>query len=564
MKKLLIGVIALLILILIIFKGLPVLVNLYLNQNADRIVSNMITRTSGFGDHEITFGEIKLDYNYSGTYLQLEDIQIIPAENISENQLKVTLSAKQVRVSGFRWKEFLMENSIVVDSATIDNIIIKTLTPALDSLQFSAPNPDKKEHRDYKIISVKHFGLNHLSVENRDSHTDSLRLELFDLSMSAAGFRLTEEDIQNPEALFDMDMIQGTIAKAQIHFDEYRQKVSVDSLAFSTEDNSMGIGNLSLIHKLDRYTYTGLQDKRVGWLELEEAGIEVKGMDFNSYFRNGTIEIDSLIASDLQLSVFMDKRKAEDLTRRPPMFHESLNNLKQVLHIRNTHLKDASLRIEERADNKAPESGVLFFTHIDAYITNISNHKEEMTENSQLEMKIKAKLMDIGPVNINMYYDLNSENGTFTLKGTLGKMPLQPLNNMIEPEAKISLKSGVINRLDFNIVANDYEGSGDAIVRYEDLELELLNKDFVKDQNVFRKIGSFIANKVVIKSNNPNKRGDLKKGTVYHLREPHKSIFNYWWKLIFSGLKSTLTGEDLEEMRKKAIENLDESSKKSQ
>lgn len=561
MKKILIWVFALLLLIVIVFEGLPILVNLYLNENADRIVSNMITRTSGFGDHEITFGEIKLDYNYSGTYLQLEDIQIIPAENISENQLKVTLSAKQVKVTGFRWREFLMENSIVVDSATIDNITLKTLTPALDSIRFSESKPNPKEHRDYKIISVKHFGLNHLSVENRDSHTDSLRLELFDLSVAAAGFRLTEEDIQNPVALFNVDMVQGTILKAQIHFDDYHQSVAVDSLAFSTEDNTMGIGNLSLMHKLDRYTYTGLQDKRVSWIEIGDSKIQVKGMDFNSYFKNGTIEIDSLIASNLQLSVFTDKRKAEDLTRRPPMFHERLNNLEQVLHIRNTHLRDAYLKIEERADNKASESGALFFTHLDAHISNISNHKEEMAGNSQLEMKIKATLMDIGPVDISMSYDLTSENGTFTLRGSLGKMPLRPLNNMIEPEAKISLKSGVINRLDFNIVANDYEGSGEAIVRYEDLELELLNNEFAKDQNIFRKIGSFLANKVVIKSNNPNKRGELKKGTVYYLREPHKSIFNYWWKLIFSGLKSTLTGEDLEEMRKKGLEDKDQTPK---
>ncbi|MDO9552600.1 hypothetical protein [Rhodonellum sp.] len=562
MKKLLIWVIALLLLILLVFKGLPVLVNLYLNENADRIVSNMITRTSGFGDHEITFGEIKLDYNYSGTYLQLEDIQITPADNISENQLKVTLSAKQVRVSGFRWKDFLMENSIVVDSATIDNITIKTLSPALDSMHFSESKPNRKAHRDYKIISVKHFGLNHLSVENRDSYSDSLRLELFDLSVGASGFRLTEEYIQNKEALFDVDMIQGTISKANLHFDEYRQMVIVDSLAFNTEDNTLGIGNFSLIHKLDRYTYTGLQDKRMSWIEIGDTKLKVRGMDFNSYFRNGTVEIDSLIASNLKLSVFTDKRKSEDLSKRPPMFHESLNKLEQVLHIKNTLLRNGYLRIEERADNNAPQSGALFFTELNAHIKNISNHKEMMAGNSQLVMNVKAKLMDIGPVDLSMDYDLASENGTFKLKGTLGKMPLRTLNNMIEPEAKISLKSGVINRLDFNIIANDYEGSGEAIVRYEDLELELLNKDFGKDQNVFRKIGSFLANKVVIKSNNPNKRGDLKKGTVYYLREPHKSIYNYWWKLIFSGLKSTLTGEDLEEMKKKELENRNGTPKK--
>lgn len=357
-------------------------------------------------------------------------------------------------------------------------------------------------------------------------------------------------------------MILGTIGRAVIHLDEYRQKVEVDSLTFSIEKSTLGIGNLFLIHKLGRYTYTGLQDKRMSWIEIVEAQINVKGMDFYSYFRKGMVEIDSLSASILQLSVFTDKRKAEDLTKRPAMFHESVNNLGQIIHIRHTYLTDSYLRMEERPDNNAPLSGVLFSTHLNAEITNIFNYKEEIIMDSLMVMKIRAKLMDIGPVEIKMSYDLTSENGDFALRGTLEKMALRLLNGIRESGAKISLKLGVINRFDFNIVGNDYEGNGEAIVRYEALELELLNKEFAKDQNALRKIGSFLANKVVIKSNNPNKRGELKKGTVYYLREPHKSIFNYWWKLIFRGLKSTLTGEDLEEMRNKGLKEKKESSSK--
>lgn len=350
-----------------------------------------------------------------------------------------------------------MENSILVDSAnidTIDTITIQTISPALDSLDFSNSNPKKTEHRVDNIISVGHFGLNHLSVEDRDSHTDSLRL-----------------------ALFDVDLILGTNGRVVIHLDEYRQKVEVDSLTFSTEKSTLGIGNLFLIHKLGRYTYTGLQDKRMSWIEIVDAEINVKGMDFNSYFRKGMVEIDSLSALNLQLSVFTDKRKAEDLTKRPPMFHESVNNLGQIIHTRHIYPTDSYLRMEERPDNNGPLSGVLFFTHLNAEITNISNYKEEIIMDSLMVMKIRAKLMDISPVDIKMSYDLTSENGDFALIGTLGKMPLRILIDIRESGAKISLKLGVINRFDFNIVGNDYEGNGEAIVRYEALELELLNKE---------------------------------------------------------------------------------------
>lgn len=171
-----------------------------------------------------------------------------------------------------------------------------------------------------------------------------------------------------------------------------------------------------------------------------------------------------------------------------------------------------------------------------------------------LEMDLSAKLMGEGPLTANVRFDLEKPDGRFTLKGTLGKIKLSSLNPMIEPEAKVGLKSGTITRMDFNILANDYDGSGELIIRYENLEVELLNKDFKADEKVLRKIGAFLANKIIIKSNNPNKKGEVKKGNVYFIRETHKSMFAYWWKLIFSGMKSTLTGESLEEMKKKALE----------
>jgi hypothetical protein len=148
-------------------------------------------------------------------------------------------------------------------------------------------------------------------------------------------------------------------------------------------------------------------------------------------------------------------------------------------------------------------------------------------------------------------YDLEDEQGKFTMKGTLGKMDLGKLNTMIEPEAKASIKSGTLNRLDFNILGNDYSGEGELIIRYDDLKLELLNKNYEHDNNLLRKIGAFMANTIVIRSSNPKKNGNLNKGSIYFIRETHKSMFAYWWKLIFSGLKSTLSGDDLDELKKK-------------
>lgn len=540
--------------IFIIYRAIPFLVNLYLNDNAERIVSNMITRTSGFAEHQVEFGNIKLDYNYQGTFLEIENIQITPLDSTDKLNLRMVLTARKASITGFTWGSFIFYNSISIDSAMLSELNITSISPPLDSMKIMDSESSKVKNRDYESIRIKHFELNRLALENRDSHTDSARLHILDLTVHAENFELTKEDIQSSESLFGVETIKGSIAEARIHFDDYRQYVSVEKLSLDTENKNMEIENFSLIHKLDRYAYTGLFDSRKSWIEILDSKLKVNGMNFNSYFREGLLEIDSLVADGLKLTVFLDKRKTEDLTKRPPMIHEMLNNLNQVIHIQNAVVSNGYIKIEERPDNGSPKSGYVDFSDLEAQISNISNNTEKLGDNSHLKMDAKAKLMGKGDVDFHLDYSLASGDGRFNISGTLGKMDIRAVNPMVESEAKVSLKSGVINRMDINITGNDHYGSGEVIVRYDNLEIELLDDEFKKDRNILRKIGGFIANNFVIKSNNPTNAGELKKGNVYFLREPHKPVFNYWWKLILSGLQSTITGESMEEMKNKELQ----------
>lgn len=556
MRKRWIWIFALLFLVFLIMRGIPFLINLYLNDNADRIVSNMITRTSGFGDHQVHFGEIRLDYNYSGTFLQIEDISVKPMEEIDERKVKINLEAKHLNISGFSWSSYFFSNTISVDTAVLDNITIYSSLPPLDSLLNSdADHPKPVENKDYDLITVRHFELNHFSVEAKNFLNDSTRLSLQDLSVKSDNFRITKEHLKNPKALFQVDHVQGHIGSFELHFDAYRQLVRVTGIDLDTWKGMMRFGSFDLLHKMDKYKYTDQFDYRKGYLTLHEAEVEVKGIDFNAYLSEGIVVVDTLIARNLRLESFTDLRKKEDFERRPKMVHESINELDQLIHIRHAIVENSYIQIEERPDNQAPHAGSMFFSELNGHITNISNHKTLRGENEILEMDASAKLMGKGLVKLNVTYALESEEGRFRLKGSMGPMDLTALNSMIEPEAKVSLKSGKLNRLDFNILGNDDSGEGDLIVRYEDFEIELLNKDYEKDRNIFRRIGAFVANKVIIKSTNPQKNGDLREGKVYFERLKNKSMFNYWWQLILSGLKSTVTGDDLEAMKKKEADH---------
>ncbi|MCH6200113.1 DUF748 domain-containing protein [Aquiflexum sp. LQ15W] len=554
MKKFLITVFVLILIGFFAFKSIPTLVNKYLNSNADRLISNMITRTSSFGEHEVTFGEIVLNYDYSGTFLKIRNIRVTPSESLGKDMIAVNLTVDHVDLTGFQWFPFLFRNTITVDSALLDNIKIISSSPPWDSLFHEPKKPKKKTGKDYDLIEVKNFRLNDFSVEIKNNLYDSVRISLVNMNVNAKEFKLTKEDIENPKSLFDVEMIHGSIEKAQFHFDKFRQSTLVEDIDFDTKTKKMSIGYIGLHNKMDRYAYTSLFADRQTWIDISKSKMELSGVNFGSYFKKGIIEVDTLSSDGLHLELFVDKRKKKDLKKRPQMIHKTIENLKQIIHIEHLFLKNSYIKIEERPDNASPRSAFLYFSDINAHITNVSNYIERRGKNRTLELDLTAKLMGEGPLAANVKFDLEKPDGRFTLKGTLGKIKLSSLNTMIEPEAKIGLKSGTINRLDFNILANDYDGSGELIIRYENLEVELLNKNYEADEKVLRKIGAYLANKIIIKSNNPNKKGEVQKGNVYFIRETHKSMFAYWWKLIFSGMKSTLTRESMEEMKKKALD----------
>lgn len=540
MKKIIFALLGLIVVIILVLRGVPFLINSYLNSNADRIVSNMITRTSGFGNHEVTFGKIKLDYNYFGTYLEITDIKIAPTEEIPTDQVKVNLHLKEAKITGFKWASFLLDNSIQIDSASLENLEVVTFTPPMNSLGLEkSENKKEKANKDYDVIGARCISLKNFNLENRDSRNDSIRLDINHLSVTAHTFTLTKEDIQNPASLFKVALVEGEIKDVNLHFDEFRQVAALQNLIFNTKNQTMYIEHFDLLNKLDKYAYTTSFEKRKGWIQLKNGKLEVKGMDFDAFLREGVFEIDSLIASDMELESFTNKKVPENFKKRPAMVHEIFENVNTSIHIKNTQLKNAHILIEERPDNEAPKSGTIFFSDLNANISSISNHKNNThQEENKLSIDAEAMLMGKGKVNIEINYVLDDPKGNFHIRGSLGKIALQEINSMVQPEAKLRIKSGVINRLDFNIFAND----------------------FVKDKNLIRRIGSFIASKMIIKSQNPRKNGDLQKGPVYAKRIQHKSDFNYWWQLIFSGIKSTVTGEDKEALIKSANENADASN----
>ena len=545
-------IVILVVVLLFVTKAIPFFANLYLNANADRIVRDMITWTEDFGGHEVQFKDIHLSYDYRGTSLQLSGVQIQPGDDTDKARIRFNLNVDKASLTGFSWMKFIFSNAIRVDSALIENVQIESISPPIGELITKSDSQTSPEGKDYNEISVNHIVVNKASFENIDSHSDSVTFEIKDLFVFGNGFVITKEDLDSPSSLFTIDHIEGSMDRAAVHINEFRNTVDVRDLSFNSAEEKIDIGQVMVDNKLSKYQYTDQFQKETDWIELKQGKISVKGMDFESYFQTGAIKAEKLLIEDMITEVFRDKRKTEDFERRPKMIHQIIRELPPGFDLEEIELANGYVSYEERPENNAPRAGEIFFDQINASILGMTNSPSKLEKNDEMELKANGRLIGEGIIDLTVTYFLTDTTGGFNMRGSIGAFDLANLNPMVEPATKVTLKQGSVNGLFFNITANDLEGTGEVIVRYTDLEIEILDKDFGYDQNIFQKIGSFLANKLIIKSQNPDKKGELKKGEVYFLRDQHKFIFNYWWKLVLSGMKSTLTGNTEEDLREKA------------
>src|SRR5690606_39661232 len=104
---------------------------------------------------------------------------------------------------------------------------------------------------------------------------------------------------------------------------------------------------------------------------------------------------------------------------------------------------------------------------------NISNDTLYQTQEGYLEWQASALLMGAGNISIVLRSRIYDAQNAFTVKGTLWGMEAVALNPILENNAFISIKTGEIEGLEFDIYANNAGATGTMELRYRGLDFEV-------------------------------------------------------------------------------------------
>ena len=91
---------------------------------------------------------------------------------------------------------------------------------------------------------------------------------------------------------------------------------------------------------------------------------------------------------------------------------------------------------------------------------------------------------------------------------------------------------------------------------YNDLKIQLLNRETETLKGIGPVLGSFFANTFFIRTNNP-KNFVFRKGDIFFERDKKRAIFNYWVKSFLSGVVSSVGAvNNKKKIRKMQKDNL--------
>jgi hypothetical protein len=185
--------------------------------------------------------------------------------------------------------------------------------------------------------------------------------------------------------------------------------------------------------------------------------------------------------------------------------------------------------------NILDERGFVEFDELNATLTNITNIVENIRGNGNLVLDVETSIM--GESKLNANFVLPYGEFTQSISGSVEALDPTILNAVLEPLALIRIEDGDVHSLHFDMELGENSAAGEVTIIYDGLNISLLDDDGL-DKNLRTRISSFFANTFAVKSD--NREDDPRIGEVSFERDREKSVFNYWWKSLQSGLESSI------------------------
>lgn len=520
------------------------ILNFRASDIADTMLRNQL-KNNPIKGYVVEFKKVKV--NLLSRSIKVNGIELYPEKNIAESPsdkliLKATLD--EIKLAGVKiWKAYkkgVLEINLILIRKPVIKIFSKgDIFQKREGKIFEWEKSTNAEQKNIiKSILVDRMKIENAGIDVINQEKEQSIISTKDFTIEI--FNLYSENLQdNSNKKFVFDDLKVSLNSFEMPLPGNMYKLHIDNLKLIKSDSLLTMDSLLLIPEYGKYQFGKVLGKQRDWVVMRLAQITWKGVDFDRLVQHQQVCIRKLEVGDFKVNDFRDKRIPFDYQYFPKLPQQALRNLNKKITVEELKICNGHFTYEEHHENK-DKPGMVYISDLEIEVLNISNEQQWIKDHPSMEINIEGKLMGKGLLKGQIDMPLNDLQDRFTFSGSLGKMEIVPLNSMLEPITEFSLKSGVVDHVNFSAkLNNDFATGGTMELLYHDLKVAVLKERKKIHEMKEKGVLSFLANEI-IRSDNPSHDHPPKKANLFFERNKNKGLGNYLWKTLLSGIKETI------------------------
>ncbi len=314
--------------------------------------------------------------------------------------------------------------------------------------------------------------------------------------------------------------------------------IKLDTLKGSIEGKNLDMRGFEMIPMYPDLTFSrkiGVQKDRY---DLKFGNIDLDGINFTNLNNEGELHVDEVGIKNAKANIFMNRELSPQALDKSSNFpHVAVGRIPMPTVIKKIVIQNVDVAYTE-FNPKTQQRGTVKLNNLQGTVSNVTNDSIRLATSNHAYADLSTDLMGAAKMNVKIDFNLTAKNAAFTYKGHIAGFDMKILNPLSKPLGQIEIESGRVKSVNFNVNGNLNSANGEVVFQYDDLKIKMLGED--EDGNTKKKgLLSFLANKLVIKNDNPTK-GETRTVHPSYDRAPQASFFNLMWKTIFVGIRETV------------------------
>ncbi len=487
---------------------------------------------NSFAGDRYQFRMQNFDFQLLSRKVTATDLAYEPTSSSDDSTHLISSTIDAVNLQGIGLIPFLSGGVISINNISLESPIL-ILRGRVGRNPFAHSNifPGQSSNPNFPKIQIEHFELSGAKLQLLHPADSSREASVQNLNLQLNGMVIDSTTINRPTLFeFKSGNLQAKNIFSQSPGNFYNFKIA--SLKASSNDSSLTADSVSLQPRYPKQTFSREYGNETDRVELKIPGLQFNNLDISSLFNN-RLHADHLILKHAQMDIYHNKRMPSppDLQRSLP--HIALQNLAMEIDLDTISVESSRISYSEHLP-KVAEPGKVTFGNFYASIYHITNDSTQFNRKKAIILDAQMSIMDAAPLNVYVSFPFNTDK--HHMKGSLGRMQMKKLNPVLTPLGFVRVTSGTINHMEFNIYLTPKESTGNVLFNYTDCSIELVERHDITEKN--KRMLTFLVNTFKIKSSNDSP--PLRDGTVSFERDPQRSMFHYWWKSLFSGMKDSI------------------------